>query len=157
MNGAASMDEEIFSVGKPIPRIRDAAPLEGRKVEVLWQEGARKVVDLAQPLAGKRAFAALRTDDTLFRTLAAGECGASIEWADGSDFPADRLDRLPEAGMSNAEFRDLMQRLGLSLDEAAATLEAPHDLIDGCSRSTTIPNHVALAMRYLAEWRTPAE
>lgn len=151
------MDDRIVSAGKPIPRVRDAAPLEGRKVEIIWESGARKVVDLAPSFASRRVFAPLRMDEGLFQTLAVGEYGACISWADGSDFPADWLDRLPEAGMSNAEFRELMERLDLSPDDAAATLEVPRDHVDAYSRSKTIPNHIALAMRYLAKWRTPAE
>lgn len=156
MHGTGSMHDDMVSVGAPIPRIQKALPLGGRKVAVVWTDGRTKTIDLAPALAGYKVYAALRTDDALFRTLAVGEYGSAIQWADGSDFSAEWIEALPPAGMPNSEFRGLMEHLDLSPGDMAATLEVPRRLIDDYISTKPIPNHIALALLYLAESKTPA-
>lgn len=144
------MSGEMIRVGEPLPRIRDATPLAGRKVAIIWQSGETKIVDLAPALASRRVYIPLRRNDKLFRSLRVSEYGDAIEWADGSDFSAIWIDRLPAAGMANSEFRSIMDRLELSLDGMAASLEVSRRLIADYRASKPIPSHIALAARYLA-------
>lgn len=153
MNGFASMnDEEIVFAGTPLPRIAAAEPLDGRHVHVRFTSGEEKTVDLAPALASRRIFIPLRTDDALFRRLSINEFGNALEWP-GPDleFPAVWLRDLPPATFSNTEFRDAMDRLGLSLDGMAAALEISRRLVADYRKDKPIPRHIALATRYLVE------
>lgn len=145
------MSDEIISAGKPLPRIAGAVPLEGRKVKVMWQSGETKVVDLAPALASRRIYMPLRDNDELFRTLRVSEYGDAIEW-DGSpdlEFSAIWLDHLPEAEFSNADFRQAMDRLGLTLDGMAANLDISRRKVADYRKDSPIPKHIAYATRYL--------
>lgn len=148
-------DDDIITVGKPIPRIASATPAEGRKVRIAWKDGTSKVVDLAAPFASRRIFIPLRNDDALFRTLRVSEYGDALEW-DGPDleFPASWLDRLPEAEFSNEDFRNAMDALKLTLDGMAADLDISRSLIAEYRKDRPIPRHIALATRYLVEHQT---
>lgn len=144
------MSDDIIAVGKPLPRIAAAFPLDGRKAKIVWASGSVKVVDLTGALASRRIFIPLRGDDTLFRTLRVSELGDGIEW-DGPDleFSALWLDRLPEAEFTNEEFRKAMDTLNLSLDGMAADLDISRSLVAEYRKNKPIPRHVALATRYL--------
>lgn len=144
------MNDDIVTVGKPLPRIAAAFPLEGRKVKIVWANGSVKVVDLAGAFASRRIFIPLRNDDALFRTLQVSEMGDGIEW-NGPDleFSALWLDRLPEAEFTNEEFRNAMDVLQLSLDGMAADLDIARSLVAEYRKDKPIPRHVALATRYL--------
>jgi len=146
------MSDDIITVGKPLPRIAAAFPLDGRKAKVVWTSGAVKVVDLAGALHSRRIFIPLREDDALYRTLRVSEMGDAIEW-DGADleFSALWLDRLPEAEFSNDEFRRAMDAMNLTLDGMAADLDISRSLVAEYRKDKPIPRHVALATRYLLE------
>lgn len=144
------MNNDMITVGKPLPRIAGAVQLDGRKVKVMWRDGRTKIVDLAPALASRRIFIPLREDDELFRTLHVNEVGNAIEW-DGPDleFSAVWLDRLPEAEFTNDEFREAMSELDLSLDGMAASLGISRRLIASYRKDKPIPKHVGYATRYL--------
>lgn len=145
-------DADIVTVGKPIPRIASATPLEFRKVKITWKEGGTKTIDLAAALASRRIFIPLRTNDRLFKTLRVSEYGDALEW-EGPDleFPASWLDRLPDAEFSNAQFRDAMNLLGMSNEGMAAALQISRSQVAEYKKDKPIPQHVALATRYLVE------
>lgn len=151
MNGNASMSGEIISAGEPLPRIRSAAALDGRQVAIVWRDGGRKTVDLAPALGSRRIYIPLRHDDNLFQTLRVSEYGDAIEWDGGLDFSAAWIDRLPAVDFGNADFRDAMSRLGLTLDGMAAQLEISRRLVADYRKDKPIPRHIALATRYLVE------
>lgn len=144
------MSGDVISGGNPLPRIAGAVPLDGRRVKVMWRSGETKVVDLAPALASRRIYMPLRNDDALFQTLKVSEYGDALEW-DGSDleFSAVWLHHLPEAEFSNAEFRDAMDRLGMTLDGMAAELEISRRKVADYRKADRIPKHIALATRYL--------
>lgn len=146
------MTDDIITVGKPIPRIASVQALDGRKVEITWKDGGRKVVDLTAPFASRRIFIPLRADDALFRNLRLSEYGDAIEW-DGPDleFPASWLDRLPDIEFTNEDFRHAMDTINLSLDGMAAELGLSRSQIAEYRKNKPIPRHVALATRYLLE------
>jgi hypothetical protein len=143
-------DDDIITVGRAIPRIAKAVPLDGRRVEITWRDGGAKVVDLTAALVSRRVFIPLRADDDLFKTLRVSEYGDALEW-DGPDleFPASWLDRLPDADFTNEDFRRAMDSLHLSLDGMAAGLGLSRSLIAEYRKDKPIPRHVALATRYL--------
>jgi hypothetical protein len=145
------MSAEIIRAGSALPRIAEARPLNDRKVEITWKDGCRKTVDLKPALASRRQYIALRTDDTLFATLRVSEYGDAIEWENGLDFSAIWLDTLAPADFCNAEFRDAMDTLELSLDGMAAALEISRRQIADFRKDKPIPRHIALATRYLLE------
>lgn len=144
------MTDDLVTVGKPIPRLAWAMALGGRRVKLVWKDGGTKVVDLSAPLASRRIFIPLRDNDKLFNGLRLSEYGDALEW-DGPDleFPASWLDRLPEAEFSNQEFRDAMERLGMSNEGMAAELEISRSQVAEYKKTKPIPRHIAHATRYL--------
>jgi hypothetical protein len=128
-------------------------PREGRKIEVVWESGAKEVVDLTPALASHRAFVRLRTDDDLFRALRVGNFRDCLEWPDGAELPAAWIEELAEAPFNNAEFRDAMDKLNMSLDGMASRLGIARRLVAEYRKDKPIPKTVALATRYLLEQR----
>lgn len=151
-NGAASMSaDEIIRTASPLPRIAAAKPLDGRKVEIVWQDDRRKTVDLASAFASRRVYMPLRDNDQLFRTLRVSDYGDAIEWDGGIDFSAVWIERLPDEDFGNADFRNAMEVLGLSLEGMAAALQVSRRQIAAFRKDKPIPRHIALATRYLLE------
>ena len=149
MNGRASTKGELVGTDNLLPRLTHARPLDDRKVQLRWRNGESKIVDLGPALASRRVYIPLRENDALFRTLRVSEYGDAIEWDDGLDFSALWLERLPAIGFSNANFRDAMRTLGLSLDGMAAALEVSRRLVADYRKDKPIPRHIALATQYL--------
>lgn len=143
------MRDDIIAVGRPLPRIAHAVPLDGRKVKVIWAEGSVKVVDLGGALASRRIYIPLRDDDDLFRSLRVTDYGDGIAWGDDLDFSAVWLDRLPEADFTNEEFRNAMEILKRSNEGMAADLEISRSQVAEYKKDKPIPRHIALATRYL--------
>lgn len=154
MSGTASMKDDLIGSGAPLPRLVAARPLEGRKVEVTWRDGRRKIVDLAPAFASRRIYIPLREDDRLFATMRASEYGDAIEWDGGLDFSSVWLDRLPAIDFDNADFRQAMSDLDMSLEGMAAQLEISRRLVADYRKDKPIPRHIALATRYLVEHKT---
>jgi hypothetical protein len=143
-------DDEIVSVGEPLPQIAWAVPLGGRKVKLIWTDGGTKVVDLTAVFASRRIFMPLRNDDGLFKTLRVSEYGSALEW-DGPDLEvsASWLARLPEAEFTNEEFREAMERLRMTNEGMAAELEISRSQVAQYKKDKPIPRHIAHATRYL--------
>lgn len=151
MNGTDSMNDDILTAGPPLPKLTAATPLAGRQVHVTWHNGQTSVVDLAPALASRRIYQILRRDDALFRSLRVTDEGNAIEWDGGLDFSAAWLARLPSAKFDNDDFRNAMDKLGLTLDGMAAALEISRRQIAEYRKNKPIPRHISLATRYLVD------
>jgi len=152
MSGNASIrDVDIVDAGNPLPRLVSAVPLEGRKVEVAFDGGRRKIVDLAPALESRRFYIPLRADDALFRSFSISGYGDAIEWSNGLDFSAVWLDRLPSIEFDNSDFRKAMEELGMTLDGMAAALQISRRQVADFRKTKPIPRHIGLATRYLVE------
>jgi hypothetical protein len=154
MNSTVHDDDEIISVGKALPRIARAEPLDRRRVRVWWRGGDSPVtVDVEPALLARRIFAPLRADDELFRSFKVSEYGDCLEWADNIELSAVWIERLAEATLENGEFRHAMEEMEMSLDSMAAYLGVSRRLIASYRKDKPIPKAVALATRYLLEQR----
>ena len=147
------MADDRIAVGAPIPRIRSAEALDGRQVEIVWEDGRAEVIDLTPALASHRAFIRQRTDDELFRSLRVSEFHDCLEWPDGAELPATWIEELAETPLGNAEFREAMDKLEMSLDGMASRLGIARRLVADYRKNKPIPKTVALATRYLLEQR----
>lgn len=152
MSGAVSTKDDIIAVGKALPRIAAVTALDGRRVRVTWRGGGEKIADLAPLLESRRIFIPLREDDALFRRMSVSAFGDAIVWP-GPDLECSAvwLDRLPDDGFDNADFRAAMDRLHLSLDGMAAALDISRRLVAAYRKDKPIPRHIGLATRYLVE------
>lgn len=151
-NGTVSTpDDDIISVGKPLPRLVSVVPVGGRMVRVRFDNGSEKTVDLAPALGSRRFYIPLRDNDALFRSFRISEYGDAIEWSDDLDFSALWLEALPAVEFSNADFRNAMDELGMTLDGMAAALEISRRLVADYRKDKPIPRHIGLATRYLVE------
>ncbi len=147
-------DDEIIGVGRALPRIAKAEPLDERRVRLWWRGSADPVVvDVAPALASHRGFVALRTDDELFRSLKVSEYGDCLEWPGEIELSAVWIERLAEAVLDNEQFREAMDQLHVSLDGMAAHLGVSRRLVADYRKDKPIPKLVALATRYLLERR----
>ncbi len=148
-------EDDIIEVGGPLPRIAKAAALDGRRIRVWWRgaEAAPVVVDVGPALASHRGFVALRTDDALFRSFRVSAYGDSLEWPGGVELSAVWIERLAAAALGNAEFREAMDEMHMSLDGMAAHLGVSRRLVADYRKDKPIPKLVALATRYLLERR----
>lgn len=151
MNGHVSTADDVVVVGESLPRIRSAHRIGGRKVLLTFRSGETRIVDLAPALASRRIYLPLRDDDALFSTLRVSELGDAIEWRNGLDFSAIWLARLPNIEFANADFRDAMDALEMSLDGMAAELGISRRLVAAYRKDKPIPRHIAFATRYLVE------
>ncbi|MBB1248510.1 DUF2442 domain-containing protein [Rhizobium sp. G21] len=145
------MSDDRIRIGAPLPRIIKANPVEGREVEITFDGGRPKRVDLRPVLESRKFFIPLRKDDEAFRRFKVSDYGDALEWPDGVELGALWLERLPDISFNNADFRDAMQRLGLSLDGMAAALGLSRRQIAHYRDDKPIPRHVALATRYLVD------
>lgn len=151
MSGDVSMDNEILTKGRPLPRIAAATIIDNRRVRVTWRDGNSVTVDLAPVLNSHRHFIPLRTDEENFATMRVNDEGTALEWDGGIELSAVWIATLPAVGMENGEFRQIMDKLSYSLDGMALQLDVSRRLIAMYRGSTPIPNSIALATRYLAE------
>jgi hypothetical protein len=147
------MTDDVISVGARMPRISKAVAGDGRMLHVVWESGIEQDIDVSPALASHRAFVKLRSDDQLFRSLRVSEYGDAIEWPDGTELAAVWIEELGEGSLANAEFRDAMDRMKLSLDGMAAHLGIARRLVADYRKDKPIPKYVALATRYLLSTR----
>ncbi|PYE89733.1 DUF2442 domain-containing protein [Phyllobacterium leguminum] len=157
MNGTVSIPEdydenEIISVGAPLPRIREAIPLDGRKIQVTFDDGHTKTIDLAPALGSRRYFIPLRDNDELFRSFKIADYRNAIEWSDDLDFSAMGLDALPPVDFSNEDFRNAMDEMRMTLDGMASMLDISRRLVADYRKAKPIPRHIGFATRYLVEY-----
>ncbi|MDB5523695.1 MAG: hypothetical protein JWM58_1458 [Rhizobium sp.] len=153
MNGNDLMNDEIISVGSPLPRIAKAEPLDKRLVRITWNSGNVEVVDLAPALLSRRVFIPLRDDDALFGRLQVSEYGTAIEWPGEMEFSALWLSKLPSVEFDNQAFREAMDDLGMTLEGMAAALEISRRQVADYRKEKPIPKSVAFATRYLVDFR----
>ncbi|RUU11256.1 DUF2442 domain-containing protein [Mesorhizobium sp. USDA-HM6] len=151
MSGTVSMDNDIVTVGGPLPRIAAVTVIDGRRVRITWSDGNSVTVDLAPVLNSRRHFIPLRDNEELFATVRVNEDGNAIEWDGGIELSAVWIKTLPAVGMENGEFRRIMDFLEYSLDGMALQLEISRRQVANYRGSAPIPNSIALATRYLAE------
>lgn len=152
MNGNVSTrNDDVVSVGEPLPRLSRAVPLDGRKVRVTFDDGRTKVVDLAPILESRRFYIPLRDDDELFRSFRISDYRDAIEWSDDLDFSAVWLDKLPSIEFDNSDFRKAMEHLGMTLEGMASALEISRRQVADYRKDKPIPRHIGLATRYLVE------
>jgi hypothetical protein len=64
------------------------------------------------------------------------------------------IEELIDDPLDNAQFREAMNKLHLSLDGMAARLGVARRLIADYRTDKPIPKHIALATRYLLQQRT---
>lgn len=149
MSGIVSTDDEIVSVGAPLPRIRSARALEGTKVEITWRTGQIEIKDLAPALFNHRAFVRLRDNDAAFSAVSVNEEGNALEWNGGEELSAEWIERLPVASMSNAEFRAAMDEAKMTLEGMAVTLGISRRQIAEYRKDHPIPPYIVYSVRYL--------
>lgn len=147
------MNDDLISVGAPLPRIDAIEPLEDRRLRIFWRSGKQQVVDLAPVLLSRRIFIPLREDDALFRSVTVEEDGISIEWPGGLDVSASWLAKLPPVEFDNFSFRNAMDELGMSLEGMAAALDISRRQVADYRKEKPIPRTIAFATRYLVEIR----
>ena len=133
-----------------LPIIRSAKPLRAYRIGVVWKDGRRGEVDLAPQILRYRLYRPLRRDSRLFESLSVVDGGIALAWLDGSlDISADTVAALERTqSMSAKEFRNRLDRLGLSFDAAAAAFDISRRQIAYYSAGDKpIPRHVVLALR----------
>lgn len=157
MSGAASMTDEIVSVGAPLPRLAAATIIDGNRVRVTWRNGNSVTVDLDPVLKSHRHFIPLRDNEELFQTLRVNEDGTALEWDGDIELTAVWIASLPPIGMENSEFRQIMDRLHMSLDGMASMLMVSRRMIAEYRGTKPIPNSIALASRYLFDRATKVQ
>ena len=145
------VDNDLITVGSPLPRILSVRPLNGRQALIQWVDGIEQSIDLSPAIMSHRAFIALRTDDNLFSQMAVSETADSIVWPGGAELSAVWIEELAPSALNNAEFRQAMDELSFSLDGMAARLGVARRLVADYRKDKPIPPVVALATRYLME------
>ena len=143
--------DQLIGNGRDLPRIAAAIPLDFRRVRVVWQAGHTQDIDLAPALLSHRDFVRVRTNDALFQTLDVDEYGDALVWEDGAELTALRIDELSLPSLSNADFRNAMDILQMSLEGMAARLGISRTLIAEYRKNRPLPPYVALATSYLVE------
>lgn len=157
MVGTSKTDEDDFvEVGGPMPIIRHAQALENLHIRVEWDDGREEVVDLRPAILSHRAYVSLRSDPALFASFKVRDRGDSLVWPDGQELSADWIHELSPRELDNAEFREAMSQLRLSLDGMAARLGIARRLVADYRKDRPIPKTVALATRYLLEHQQKA-
>ncbi len=87
----------------PLVRVRAVQPLEPFKVELTFQDGTRKLVDLDPFLRGP-IFESIRQNLDLFRAVKV--VGSTIGWDNGADIDPDVLYyNLTPAGMEPSDLK----------------------------------------------------
>jgi len=147
------MDSDQIAVGELLPRIGSVKALDGRRVAITWESGVSQTADLTPALVSHRAFVRLRGDDDLFRLVRVSDYRDCLEWPDGSELPAAWVEELADAPLDNAQFREAMDKLHMSLDGMAVRLGVARRLIADYRKDKPIPKTVALATRYLLDQR----
>lgn len=153
MSGKSKTSEldEFVEVGGPMPSIRKAEVIKDFLLRVEWDSGQAEEIDVAPAILSHRAFVSLRSDPLLFSSFMVRDRGDSLVWPDGQELSADWIQELAPRELDNAEFRDAMAELRLSLDGMASRLGIARRLVADYRKDRPIPKMVALATRYLVE------
>lgn len=149
--GNISEDDDFVEVGGPMPSILKAEVIDNFVLRVEWDDGRDEQIDVAPAILSHRAFVSLRSNPVLFASFVVRDRGDSLVWADGQELSADWIQELAPRELDNAEFRDAMAELRLSLDGMASRLGIARRLVADYRKDRPIPRTVALATRYLVE------
>jgi hypothetical protein len=99
------MNDDLISVGTPLPRAVKAEWIEKRLDRITWTDGKTSVVDLGPALLSRKVYGPLREDDALFAQLSVDEYGTGIEWPGGLSFSALWLSKPPSVEFDTALLR----------------------------------------------------
>ena len=151
MNGIE--DDSVLTVGEALPEIAMVAPGLGRfELLVTWMAGGPDtVVDLAPDIFTFKAYASLREDAELFKSVRVVNEGSAIAWGpdDGIGMPATAVERLADEIWTEGDFRSFLEDTGLTRDAAAAQLGISRRLIGYYAKGRSIPRFIALACQEL--------
>lgn len=157
MSGSNKMDDnDFFEVGGPMPVMLSATPLSGYIIRVEWNDGREEEIDVGPAILSHRSFVSLRNDGDAFGAFIVRDRGDSLVWPGGQELSADWIEELSPRELDNAEFRDAMSQLRLSLEGMAARLGIARRLVADYRKDRPIPKTVALATRYLLEHQQKA-
>ena len=93
---ASENGDTVISVGEPLPKLTHHRILSNRLVQIVFQSGESRTVDLAPVLSSRKLFAPLVSDDTLFHQVAVNEDGNALEWPGGIELSAIWISQLPD-------------------------------------------------------------
>ncbi|WIY54383.1 DUF2442 domain-containing protein [Devosia sp. YIM 151766] len=144
-------DDDFVEVGAPMPVIRSAEAVGGFVLRIEWVDGRQEDIDVGPAILSHRAFVALRNDPAAFAAFTVWDRGDCLVWPDGQELSAVWIEELAPGKLDNAEFREAMAQLRLSLDGMAARLGIARRLVADYRKDRPIPKTVALATRYLLE------
>jgi hypothetical protein len=153
-----SADTDIVTIGDPMPRIAGIRHAHEHVVSVTWADGLRKgmteAVDLAPVIMQYRIFQPLRVDVELFASVQLGEDGDTLVWDEGRiDMAATTVERLAAESMTNTQFRNFLDRHGLTLDAAGAVLGISRRQVAYYAKDRPIPRLVTLACAGYDAWQ----
>lgn len=144
---------DVVEAGLPLPRLREALPLEPYRLRVVWSEGPRagreEEVDLLPVIQSYRYFRPLRGAPQSFARLRLEDDGATLVWEDDElELAASTVERLAEEGMDAAAFTAFLERNRLTYDAAAAVLGiSRRQVAYYAAGEKPVPRLVALACR----------
>ena len=72
----------------PLVRVKTATPLSGYKMQLMFEDGTEKVIDL-EPFLHGSMFAPIKNDETFFRQVKIE--GGTVAWPNGADIDPDVL------------------------------------------------------------------
>ena len=153
-------EDEIFTVGDPLPEIASVSVgMSPFEVEVTWKDGRHEVVGLAPDVFTFKAYARLRDDEGLFRTVHVVNDGAALAWGadDGIDMPATAVERLAGEVMTAVDFRSFLSNCDLTRDAAAAQLGISRRMVGYYAAGHAIPRYIGLACAYIGLTRARNE
>src|ERR1700735_5317386 len=101
-------------------RIAAVEARPGYRLNVIWQDGGKAVVDMTGVIHKQEYFAPLR-DPTVFQQVGIIDYGTGIEWANGIDYSADSLEMMAkeQSAMTAEEFHAWEREMTVSINEMA--------------------------------------
>jgi hypothetical protein len=143
-----------------MPKLASVRPADKLSIEVTWSRGPRarrsETIDLSPLIHSFKFYQKLRKDRALFKTVHLIENGEAIAWGDGDDIDmaATSIERLGEEGLTADEFRQFLDREGLTQEAAAAMLGySRRQIAHYLAGDKPIPRVFALACHALATRR----
>lgn len=142
--------QPVVLIGEQPSRLKAAAHIAGFLVRITWADGVAELKDLEPIILNQSSLAPLRVDSAVFRSVGVSDDGSRLTWPNGCSVSARAVSRLPHPEMSAADFRSLQADMHLNAEALGSLLGLSRRAITGYRAGTTIPRHVALAMKYLA-------
>jgi len=87
-------DDEMISVGDPLPRLTAVQVLDDRRVRITWDDGSSDEIDLAPALGSRKVFTAPLNDDAIFASAKVGSFGDCITWGGDAELSAVWIEEL---------------------------------------------------------------